>query len=214
MPGAAAVTIIDNDAVPADLAITKTAGGGPFFATLPMTFNIGVSNAGPNAASAVVVTDVLPAGTTLVSATPSQGSCSGTTTVTCSLGVIANGGNATIVLRINPSASGPLSNTATVTDAPRPDPNAANNSSTATVTVGPASAIPLFGGLAPQWTPDGKHVLFVSGTKLAAVDVVSKQVRDVPIPRPIRGFAIAPDGRALYLDERSAEADIWLVASQ
>ena len=69
-------------------------------------------------------------------------------------------------------------------------------------------------GIAPQWTPDGKHVLFVSGTKLAAVDVASKQVREVPIPRPIRGFAIAPDGRALYLDERTAEADIWLVTSR
>lgn len=47
-----------------------------FFVSQPVTFNIGVSNAGPNAASAVVVTDVLPAGATFVSATPSQGSCS------------------------------------------------------------------------------------------------------------------------------------------
>jgi uncharacterized repeat protein (TIGR01451 family)/CSLREA domain-containing protein len=132
----------------ADLAIIKTASGMAFFASQPMTYNISVSNAGPTTANAVVVTDVLPAGATFVSATPSQGSCSGTTTVTCSLGTIANGGSATIALSVSPTAAGPLSNTATVSAAPQPDPNPANNAATAAVTVQPASAIPLFGGLA------------------------------------------------------------------
>ena len=68
-------------------------------------------------------------------------------------------------------------------------------------------------GSAPEWLPDGKHVLFVSNSQLRVLDIASKQVRPVPLPRPIRGFSIAPDGRALYLDERTAEADIWLMSS-
>jgi uncharacterized repeat protein (TIGR01451 family) len=140
-------TIQNDDAGTADVGITKTANGGAFFAGNPISYTITATNAGPNAANAVVVTDVLPAGATFGSATPSQGSCAGTTTVTCSLGVIANGGNATITLTFTPAAAGPLSNTATISDAPQPDPNPANDSATSAVTVQPATAIPLFGDL-------------------------------------------------------------------
>jgi Tol biopolymer transport system component len=69
-------------------------------------------------------------------------------------------------------------------------------------------------GFYPEWTPDGKWLLFLDGSKLAMVDVASKQVRSIPIPRPISGFALAPDGRALYLDERTAESDIWLFTAK
>jgi uncharacterized repeat protein (TIGR01451 family) len=131
----------------ADLAITKTAGPPPYGTGMPLTYTIAVSNAGPATAASVVVTDVLPAGTTFVSATPSQGTCMGTTTVTCSLGTINNGGSATISLVVTmPAAPGPLANTATVTSA-NPDPNPANNSSTSNVTVIPAAAIPTLSAL-------------------------------------------------------------------
>ncbi|HEV7485554.1 MAG TPA: Calx-beta domain-containing protein [Thermoanaerobaculia bacterium] len=143
--GSGTGTILNDDAGTVDLGITKTATGGAFFAGQPMTYTIAVNNAGPNAANAVAVTDILPAGATFVSAIPSQGTCSGTTTITCSLGVIANGSNATIALKITPNTPGPLSNTTTVSAAPQPDPNPANDSATSSVTVQPASAIPLFG---------------------------------------------------------------------
>jgi uncharacterized repeat protein (TIGR01451 family) len=134
-------TIVNDDAGNADLGITKTASGG-FFATQNATFNIAVTNSGPNNAVAVVVTDVIPAGTTFASATPSQGSCSGTSTVMCNLGTINNGGSASIALTVTLNNAGPVSNTATVSAAPQPDPNPANNTSTATVTVLPAASIP------------------------------------------------------------------------
>jgi uncharacterized repeat protein (TIGR01451 family) len=130
-----------------DLSITKTASG-PAFATQTLTYNIAVANLGPNNAAAVVVTDVLPSGVTFVSATPTQGTCSGTTTITCNLGAIANPGNASIVLKVIPTAAGPLSNTASVSAAPQPDPNSANDSATSTVTVAPSSNIPALGGWA------------------------------------------------------------------
>jgi uncharacterized repeat protein (TIGR01451 family) len=128
-------------AAPADLSITKNASG-PFFASNPATYIITVTNNGPNTANAVVVTDTIPTNTTFVSATPTQGTCTGTTTVTCTLGAIANGGSAMITLKVTPSTEGPLSNTASVSAAPQPDPTPANDSSAAVVTVLPAVAIP------------------------------------------------------------------------
>jgi uncharacterized repeat protein (TIGR01451 family) len=126
----------------ADVSITKTAPAGPYGAGNSLTYTIAVSNAGPGPAASVVVTDVLPAGTTFTSATPSQGSCSGTTTVTCSLGTIASGGSATIALTLTlPSTPGPVSNTATVTTSSS-DPNPANNASTSSITVAAAESIP------------------------------------------------------------------------
>jgi uncharacterized repeat protein (TIGR01451 family) len=121
-------------AATADLAITKS---GPATAATggQITYNIAVSNSGPNAATVITLTDVLPAGVTFGSASPSQGSCSGTTTVTCSLGTLANGGAAAIVLVVNvTAASGTIANTATVS-ANEADPNPANGTSTTTATV-------------------------------------------------------------------------------
>ncbi|MBV9492607.1 MAG: DUF11 domain-containing protein [Acidobacteria bacterium] len=144
----AVVTIVENDPGNADVGITKTAAGSLFIAGQPMTFHLTVSNSGPTNANSVVVTDTIPAGTTFVSAIPSQGSCAGTTVVTCNLGLVNNGGNATIALTVTPAASGPISNTATVSAAPQPDPNPANNSATANVTVVGATAVPALGDLA------------------------------------------------------------------
>jgi Tol biopolymer transport system component len=68
-------------------------------------------------------------------------------------------------------------------------------------------------GELPQWLPDGKRVLFRDGDKISVIDVASKAVRPI-LSRQINGFAIAPDGRALYLQERTSEADIWMVTSK
>jgi uncharacterized repeat protein (TIGR01451 family) len=141
-PGNNSATANTNVTTTADLSITKTPQPGPYGTGNALTYTIAVSNAGPGAAGSVVVTDVLPAGTTFTSATPSQGSCSGTTTVTCNLGTIASAGSATISLTLTlPSATGPVSNTATVATSST-DPNPANNSATSTVTVVPSANIP------------------------------------------------------------------------
>jgi uncharacterized repeat protein (TIGR01451 family) len=129
--------------VSADLSISKSlAGGPPVPAGQSLNYTISVANHGPSTASSVAMTDVLPAGTTFVSAMPSQGSCSGTSTVSCALGTLANGGGATINLVVKaPSTPGAVSNTATVS-ATEADPNPANNSSTSTITTVDPASIP------------------------------------------------------------------------
>jgi hypothetical protein len=76
----------------------------------------------------------MPAGNTFVSATTSQGSCTGGAILNCSLGTIAVGGTVTITLVTTPSTTGDQVNTATVAGN-ETETNLANNTATATVVV-------------------------------------------------------------------------------
>jgi uncharacterized repeat protein (TIGR01451 family) len=111
----------------ADLAVTKT---GPAFAQSggTITYTITARNNGPANATGVTVNDPLPAGETLVSAVPSQGTCAGS--VTCSLGSIASGGSATVTVTANVTAAcgDTLINTATISG-DQFDPDTTNNAS-------------------------------------------------------------------------------------
>ncbi len=67
------VTAIITDEA-ADLSIAKTiVTAGPYVVGQEVTYNIALTNNGPNDATGVTITDILPVGTTFVSATPSQG---------------------------------------------------------------------------------------------------------------------------------------------
>ncbi len=117
----------------ADLAISKTSDPNSVIPGAPVTYTITVTNSGPLAASDVVVTDTLPLTVTFASASASQGSCSGLSTVTCDLGAINNGATATVTLVVTTTASGTFTNTAIVTSGVT-DPNTANNSAAASAT--------------------------------------------------------------------------------
>ena len=124
-----------------DLALTKTDSPDPVQVGNNLTYTITITNLSPRAAFNVQMTDTLPAGVTFVSATPSQGFCTGTSTINCGLDSINGvpGENfATVIVVVTPTAVGTLSNTATVTTTSQ-DFNATNNSDTEMTTVIPAS---------------------------------------------------------------------------
>jgi len=133
-------TITNDDVVgSADLVLAKS-GAATASANANVAYTITVTNNGPTGATNVVMTDVLPAGTTFVSATTTQGSCSGTTTVSCALGAMTNGSTANITLTIKmPSTATTVSNTASVT-ASENDPTPGNNAGTAATVVSAAIA--------------------------------------------------------------------------
>jgi len=101
---------------------------------LTYTITVTVFGTGPNVTANVTMNDTLPANVSFVSVAPSQGNCSGTSTVICSLGKLAAFTSATVTLVVTPTVAGALNNTASA-HAPMLDPNPFNNSATASTTV-------------------------------------------------------------------------------
>ena len=119
-----------------DLALTGTDAPDPVIVGNNVTYTLTVKNRGFIDATGVTVTDTLPATLNFVSATPSQGSCSGTSTITCNLGGILNQGSATIAIVAATTAIGQATNNASVA-ANESDFNSSNNTASQTTTVKP-----------------------------------------------------------------------------
>lgn len=115
----------------ADLSLTTTDSPDPVVNGGNLTYSVTVINNGPAAATGVGVSDTLPVSVTLVSATPSQGTCSGTATVNCAIGNLATNAVVTVDIVVTPTTAGSLINTASVT-ANENDPNTVNNTALAT----------------------------------------------------------------------------------
>ncbi len=131
-----AEVICNEVAGSSDLSMVKTSTPNPVQVNNTLTYTLTVTNDGPDEATGVTVTDVLPASFTIGTITPSQGTCNPLvgTTLTCSLGTIANGGNATVTIETTPTQSGVIANTAVVSG-DQPDPDPSDNSSTESTTV-------------------------------------------------------------------------------
>jgi uncharacterized repeat protein (TIGR01451 family) len=75
-----------------------------------VTYTATIGNHGSGAAANAAFQDLLSPKTTLVSATPSQGSCSGSTTIVCNLGVLNAGSTATVAIVVTATQSGNATN--------------------------------------------------------------------------------------------------------
>lgn len=104
----------------ADLSVSKRAGG-PRPNTLgEIAYTVGVHNAGPDPATGVQVGEQLPAGATLISATPGKGTYGGGV---WNVGDLAVGETALLEVVIRISGPGPYVNTAEVIASDLPDPD-------------------------------------------------------------------------------------------
>ncbi|OKI12877.1 hypothetical protein A6A07_17270 [Streptomyces sp. CB03911] len=147
-----------------DFALARYEGGGG--APVPTDVNLSVTKSGPAtvslgdqasytvtvtntsstlSATAVTLADSLTGPAVLLSATPGQGTC--TTSAAgagCALGTLAPGASVTVTVVVEPTATGTLSDRATV-GAAQPDPVPADNSATATTTVNNAHGCTIIG---------------------------------------------------------------------
>jgi len=122
--------------ISADLAITQTVSSSSINSLdIPLTYTLTITNSGPMTTTGVVLTDTLPASALFGSVSYSQGNCTlaDASTVSCTLGIIGNGGTATATIVVTPTVGGTLINTAQV-EGTRPDINLENNTATANTT--------------------------------------------------------------------------------
>ena len=106
----------------ADLSLTKTVDDATPNVGDTVTFTVTLTNNGPDTATGVAVTDLLPAGLTYTGAVASQGGydqSSGVWTV----GLLLNGGSATLDISATVDTLGAKTNTAQVSAADQFDPN-------------------------------------------------------------------------------------------
>ncbi len=152
----------------ADLAVANS-GPSSVAAGTTATYTITLVNNGPNAAQAVVLTDNLPSGSTLVSMTQTAGTDaftfaqSGSTITETAGAAIASGSSDTFTLVVLASstlaAGAPFSDTASVSSSTT-DPNSANNTATvAGSIVGPAADL-VVANTGPSTAVEGENITY------------------------------------------------------
>ncbi len=114
----------------ADLAVTKVADVPNPPHGSNVTYTITITNNGPSDASGIVLGDQLAYNQTFISALPSQGSFD---SATWTVGGLAAGGSATLLLTVRQDNDNLATNTATITAAEQPDLDPTNNQASVTV---------------------------------------------------------------------------------
>jgi uncharacterized repeat protein (TIGR01451 family) len=172
----------------ADLSLQMSAPGG-VCSGQNITYTLTVANAGLSRASAVTLQDTLPSGATLVSASGTGWTCSGTTLVGCSLPSLDIGSAPPITIVITP-ANGTSSafNSANVHSSVA-DANPGNNAASATTVIGASTAptitvassvvvgatgipasVPFHAGSTYTWTLTGGTITSGQGTSAITFD--------------------------------------------
>src|SRR5262249_22589015 len=127
---AGTATLLVPPAPGADLSIVKTAAPDTVAGGRQIASRLAVSNAGPEPAPGVVVADLVPAQVTVVSVTPSQGTCAPMGgQLTCNLGAPPAGASATVTIVATRTAPEAFVNTASVSGG-GVDPHTPHNTST------------------------------------------------------------------------------------
>jgi uncharacterized repeat protein (TIGR01451 family) len=152
-PSNQAIAPLNLVAAAADIGVTKSVSNPTPATGTNVTFTVTVTNHGPNDATSVQVTDPIPSGLTLVSATPAQGTYTAGTGL-WNIGPLANGASTTMLIVATVTGTSPVTNTATRTASAPVDPNSANDTASATVTGSdtpglPADGVPPVAGLWP-----------------------------------------------------------------
>jgi uncharacterized repeat protein (TIGR01451 family) len=157
------VVIAVASATQADLSITNSGSPNPVNAGQNITYSQSVTNAGPAAATTVVLSETLPAGTTFVSLAGSGWTCTSVAPYTCSIASLAANATATFTLVVTVSATATpgstITDTASVSSATS-DPNSNNNMASATVYVAGSAALSVTNSASPVPVIAGNNITY------------------------------------------------------
>jgi uncharacterized repeat protein (TIGR01451 family) len=170
----AIVPVLVNPAA-ADLAVGIAATPSSVIIGNTLTYTVSVTNNGPSTGTGVSVTNALPAGVEVLSATVSQGSIT-TGGGFWTVGTLANGARATATIAVVPTVVGTITATTTVTGN-QFDPNPANNTATVTTVVGAAADLAIGIAEYPNPAVTGSNVTYmISVTNLGPSAATSVSV--------------------------------------
>ena len=141
-----------------DLAVLKQVCNCSTNVGQTINFTISVINYGPNNATGVILTDLLPPGLSFVSASPSQGTYNPGTGI-WNIGNLNNGAIATLQLFATITATGQIDNIASVTGNEF-DPNLTNNQDVVSINGQPSADLNLQKTVDQPLTDVGKTVIF------------------------------------------------------
>ncbi len=178
-------SVSGSSAPSADLSISKTISPSAPLPGSAVAFTIAVRNAGPSAASGVVVSDQISSAISQLTATTDNGTTctvSDSNTMACPLGSVGPAATATVSVTgtLSPAFTGTLSNTASVTATTR-DSNADNNSATASGTAAPSADLSISKTLAPAVPVPGEQVRFTLVARNAGPSTAAAVVLTDPL---------------------------------
>ncbi|MFC4820186.1 DUF6923 family protein [Dokdonella ginsengisoli] len=191
----------------ADIAVLKTVDNATPNVGEQVTFTITATNLGPNDATGVAITDSLPFGMTLVSATPSAGTfdaASGLWTI----GNLPDGASQTLTLTVSIDVAGTLTNHAVVSASDQTDPDTSNNSAAAAVNAEPSADIGILKTVddaAPNVGSDVTYTLTV--TNHGPNDATGVEITD-NLPAGV-SFASAVPSQGSY----DSGSGVWIVGA-
>ena len=196
---------ITSTAPAADVLVVKNVDRRNVLVGETVTFTVRAINRGPSPATGVVITDALPAGLTLITPTPSQGTyepISGLWTV----GSLAAPAVATLTLVAQVDAPGALVNNAAVTAQTEADPDPLNNSDAASVNAAAAADLRVMKAVSDPAPAVGGLVTYtIAVTNLGPSAATSVVISDV-LPASV-AFESATESQGTY-DEVSG---LWTV---
>jgi large repetitive protein len=182
----------------ADLSLTKTVSSGTPVLGANVTFTLTVSNAGPDAATGVVVSDPLPAGLVFVSSTPSQGAYDAATGL-WAVGVIPVGASRTLDVVAMVNAIEAISNVAQVAASDLPDPdsqpangNAAEDDQASAALRAPSADLSLTKAVDDSSPTIGQVVTFTIALQNTGPDTAPAVTVGDPLPAGLTFVSAAP----------------------
>ncbi|RYE16292.1 MAG: DUF11 domain-containing protein, partial [Sphingobacteriales bacterium] len=124
-----------------DIAVTSTVSAGPYNINQPVTITVTATNFGPDASAGLVLTNTIPTGLTVQSATAPAGTSYNATTGQWTIGTLPSGAGTTLTIVALPTATGTFTTSSAVTTNTVTDNAPGNNSSSQTITVAPTANV-------------------------------------------------------------------------
>jgi uncharacterized repeat protein (TIGR01451 family) len=206
----ASVTVTPKPPI-ADLSLTKTVSDATPAVNGQVSFTVQVTNVGPQAATKVAVKDLLPAGLTFVSASPSQGSYNASTGV-WTVGTLDDDDSATLQITAT-VASSTVTNTAQVSASDQDDPDSTpdNNDPTeddqASVSVTPKPVPPASPPADQPGMPVDNQPAAIVGNPAPAIQASSVPA-STPAGSPQVVAGAQSDSAKLSIRKRSTRASV------